>query len=83
MALQWTRTKDGDYNGKPVYEYRAKDNGAEFHIVWAYDGGGMFGYTARKGDEYLTKQHGIIWARTLKFCKAHCEVINNKLAAEQ
>lgn len=81
MALVWTRTSDGDHNGRPVYEYEAREGDRKFSIVWACDRGGMFGYTAyrRKPDghsECLKDRSGITWGRTLKRCKEACEKIN-------
>ena len=85
MALIWTRTPDGDHNGRPTYEYAAcsKDRQVEFFITWAYDAG--FGFTAVRRDpkkpgtvEYLTSRYGIQWVRTLRCCKAECEKINER-----
>lgn len=83
--LVWTRTKDGEHNGKPCYDYHATCEDRTYHITWAYDAG--FGYTATrenpydKATEYLflpgcSRVHGISWARTLKRCKARCEEID-------
>lgn len=74
-SLVWKRVRDGYHNGRPVYDYHASSGDRRYHITWAYDHGGMFGYSAHGKDDYLTKRHGIIWARTLKFCKAACEEI--------
>jgi hypothetical protein len=87
MPLTWTRTQDGEHNGKPCYEYHATCEDRRYHIVWAYDHGGQFGYTAARFNahdgctEYLAKPecripHGITWAKTLKRCKQACEVID-------
>ena len=77
-TLVWTRTPDGEHNGRPTYEYTAVSGDREYFITWAYDAG--FGFTAVRRDpkkpgtvEYLTERHGIIWARTLKRCKFQCE----------
>lgn len=87
--LEWKRERDGEHNGKPCYEYHATGkDGAKYHIVWAYDHGGTFGYTAvaSEGDEtgncYLTKRHGIHWARTLTACKFLCNEIENSIVVE-
>lgn len=84
--LEWTRVQDGYYGGKPVYEYTATSGDRKYHIVWAYDRGGTFGYSATrpdaKGDStYLTDRWGIHWSRTLKFCKEACENIERKHSA--
>lgn len=73
--LVWRRERDGEHNGKPVYEYHANAGDRRYSIVWAYDRGGTFGYTARDGKGYLTDRHGIHWGRTLKFCKSQCQTI--------
>lgn len=73
MPLVWTRQRDGEHNGKPSYEYHATAHDRAYHIVWAYDHGGTFGYTARNAGGYITERHGIQWCRTLKNCKAACE----------
>jgi hypothetical protein len=87
MALIWKRERDGEHNGKPCYEYSAasEDREVEFFIVWAYDRGGSFGFTAVRRDpkkpgtvEYLTERNGIQWSRTLTRCKAECEKINER-----
>lgn len=84
MSLVWTRSQDGEHNGKPCYEYSATAEDREFCIVWAYDRGGSFGFTAvrrtkgKPDSEYLTKRWGIQWCRTLKRCKAECERINTE-----
>jgi len=83
MTLQWTRTRDGEHNGKPSYEYHATAEDRTFHIVWAYDRGGTFGYTARGPGGYLTREHGIVWARTLTRCKEQCEKINDAFCRVQ
>lgn len=79
-ALTYTRQRDGEHNGKPVYEYTAVSEDRTYHVVWAYDHGGMFGYTAIRKDaqgqtEYLTARNGIHWARTLKSCKKCIDLI--------
>lgn len=86
MSLVWTRSVDGEKpNGKPAYEYAAAAEDREFHIVWALDHGGTFGFTAVRRDptkpgtvEYLTPRYGISWCRTLGRCKDECEKINTK-----
>lgn len=80
--LTWTRERDGQHNGKPCYEYHATSGTRVYHIVWAYDRGGTFGYTARdtNGEGYLTKGYGIHWARTLTRCKSLCEEIEREHA---
>lgn len=82
MGLIWTRQRDGQHNGKPVYEYYATCEDREFHIVWASDRGGTFGYTAKRGigndRTYITERYGIHWCGTLKACKHICEEINTK-----
>jgi hypothetical protein len=80
MSLVWTRTPDGEHNGRPRYEYHASVGGRRYGIVWAYDHGGSFGYSAYGEDGPLTERHGIIWGRTLKFCKSACEAIEEKHA---
>jgi hypothetical protein len=81
VALVWTRSQDGEHNGRPTYEYHACADDREFFVTWAYDAG--FGFTAVRRDpkkpgtvEYLTPRYGIQWSRTLKRCKAECERIN-------
>jgi hypothetical protein len=78
--LEWTRTRDGWHNGRPTYAYTAFSDNRRYHIVWTYDHGGSFGYTARDqaDHKYLTDRWGIVWARTLKNCKAACETIERK-----
>jgi hypothetical protein len=83
MTLTWTKKRDGEHNGRPVYEYKAVSGDREYNIVWAYDHGGTFGYSAVRrngpGDaKYLTERYGIHWARTLKSCKFYCEQIEAK-----
>jgi hypothetical protein len=77
MSLIWTKERDGEHNGKPVYEYAATCEDRAYHIVWAYDAG--FGYTCvRKDAEGHNHYLGLTWGRTLKFCKAQCELIDAK-----
>lgn len=87
VSLIWTRERDGEHNGKPCYEYRATCEDRTYHIVWACDRGGVFGFTAVRQDaqgytEYLPLQEngrapfGITWLRTLKRCKSACEQID-------
>jgi hypothetical protein len=78
MPLVWTRERDGEHYGKPCYEYHARSGDRVYHIVWAYDRGGTFGYTARDAKDYIHGNYTITWARTLKFCKAACEEIEGK-----
>lgn len=86
-GLLWTRFDDGHHNGRPTYEYVATSGTREYTICWAYDNGGTFGYSAvdqttkeaNDGSPYLTKSHGIIWAKTLKRCKAECQKIEDTL----
>lgn len=88
MPLVWARERDGEHNGKPCYEYTATCEDRTYHIVWAYDHGGTFGYTAvRKDDqgrtEYLSPRpgrapHSITWCGSLTRCKAECEAIDVK-----
>ena len=78
MPLVWTRTKDSEHYGKPVYEYNATDGDRRYCIVWASDYGGTFGYTARNSNGPLTSRSGIVWGRRLKCCKEACEAINQK-----
>lgn len=78
MPLVWTRSRDGEHNGKPCYEYHACADDRRFHIVWA----GKFGFTASryrdgKHVEYLTERRNIHWAGTLSRCKAACDRIND------
>lgn len=73
--LTWTRVPDGEHNGRPRYEYHATAHDRTYHIVWAYDRGGSFGYSARNKEGPLTERHGIVWAKTLVNCKAACEQI--------
>ena len=81
MPLIWTRTRDGEHNGKPCYEYSATGaDGTRYSIVWAYDRGGSFGYTAYSPvGERLSPGVGIVWARRLGFCKDACEKIERTL----
>lgn len=75
--LEWTRTRDGEHNGRPCYEYDAvgKD-GVRYHITWAYDHGGQFGYSAYDAaGERLSPCFPITWARRLGLCKDGCEKI--------
>lgn len=79
-SLTYTRARDGEHRGKPCYEYTAVSGDRTYHIVWASDHGGMFGYTAVRKNaagqtEYLTERWGIVWARTLKRCKEAIEKI--------
>jgi hypothetical protein len=79
-GLTYTRSQDGEHRGRPCYEYTATSADRTYNIVWASDHGGMFGYTAVRKDaegrtEYLTERSGIVWARTLKWCKAQIEKI--------
>jgi hypothetical protein len=76
--LVWTREQDGEHNGTPRYEYYATSGDRVYHIVWASDRGGMFGYTARDKDDYIHGNYTITWARTLRNCKAACEEIEGK-----
>lgn len=83
MPLNWKRERDGEYNGRPCYEYTAVSGDRTYHIVWAYDHGGTFGYTAKRKNaegqtEYLSKNHNIVWARTLTRCKGDCEKIERE-----
>lgn len=83
MSLTWTRKRDGQHNGKPCYEYHATSGTRVYHIVWAYDRGGTFGYTARDttGVELTNRTcSNIVWARTLTRCKAQCEQIERQHA---
>lgn len=82
MSLVWTRTPDSEHNGRPTYEYHATAHDRTYHIVWAYDHGGTFGYTARSESIPQTYLHptrdyaiGITWCGSLKRCKAACEAI--------
>jgi hypothetical protein len=75
--LTWERIRDGEHNGRPCYEYKAQSGEREYHIVWAYDRGGSFGYTARNAEGYIDR-YGIVWARTLINCKAACEKIEKE-----
>lgn len=80
MTLTWTRERDGAYNGKPCYEYTAESGPRTYHIVWACDRGGTFGFTAITKDAaggvvYLTERNGIRWQGSLGSCKAECERI--------
>jgi hypothetical protein len=79
--LTWTRERDGEHFGKPIYEYTAKSADRTYHIVWASDYGGTFGYTARDATEgYIHGGHSITWGggRTLTRCKAACETIEER-----
>lgn len=88
MPLVWTRSRDGEHNGKPCYEYAAVSGDRQYHITWASDRGGTFGFTAFRRDpgkpnvEYLTERWGIQWWGTLGRCKTQCELINAKLESE-
>lgn len=87
-SLVWTKTRDGEHNDKPRYEYHATSEDRTYHIVWAYDRGGTFGYTATRPNvadgctEYLGPHerapYSITWCRTLKFCKEQCELIERR-----
>ena len=77
-TLIWSRSRDGEHYGKPCYEYTACAGDRKFNIVWAYDRGGSFGFTARNETDYLTDRNGIVWSRTLSRCKAECEKINKR-----
>lgn len=76
--ITWTRTQDGEYNGRPCYEYNFVDGYVTYSIVWAYDAG--FGISIFDHDKglYLTNHHGISWRHTLKSCKAYAEEIYAK-----
>jgi hypothetical protein len=78
--LIWRRERDSEHNGRPTYEYLANVGDRRYSIVWAYDHGGTFGYSAYGAEGPLTKRHGIFWGRTLKFCKAACEEIERRYA---
>ncbi len=80
MPLIWTRERDGSHFGKPVYEYTAKSEDRTYHIVWASDHGGTFGYTARDAKDYIHGYYTISWGRTLTRCKAQCEKIEARYA---
>lgn len=78
MPLTWTRARDGEHNGKPCYEYSATSEDRTYHIVWAYDHGGSFGYTARDKTGYIHGNFTITWTRRLGFCKDACQKIEDR-----
>jgi hypothetical protein len=71
--LAWGQIPDGEHNGRPTYDYRATSGDRTYHVTWAYDAG--FGYTARDAKGYIHGHYSIVWARTLRACKARCEEI--------
>jgi hypothetical protein len=76
MTLVWTRTRDGEHNSKPVYEYDATCDDRAYHIVWAYDRGfGISAYRRLKDgkNENIGDRFGIAWCGSLKNCKAAAE----------
>jgi hypothetical protein len=73
--LVWTRTRDGEHNGKPCYEYHARSHDRAYHVVWAYDRG--FGFTARDAKTYIHDSYTIRWSGSLKRCKAACQEIED------
>lgn len=88
--LTWIRTRDGESpSGRPAYEYNATGkDGVAYKIVWAYDHGGQFGWTARdlEGNELTLTQnvrhsHGIHWCRTLSACQDICNKIERGRSA--
>lgn len=79
--LTWTRELDGEHNGRPMYQYRARVGAVRFSIVKSTDSGfglSVFNETTR---EYLTPRHGISWLFTLKRCKAEADKIGATLRA--
>lgn len=71
--LTWTRTQDGDHNGKPCYDYNAELDGIKYHITWAYDAG--FGISAHGPHGGLTRHSNLEWRRSRKNCFARAEQI--------
>lgn len=78
--LNWKRIADGDYNGRPVYEYEAILNSIRYHIYWSCDAG--FGlsiaYSDRSGQPDDVS-HGIKWLRALYRCKEYAEKYHSKV----
>jgi hypothetical protein len=76
MPLQWTRSRDGEHNGRPCYDYHATSGDRTYWITWAYDAGfGISAYRRRPDglNESLNERGGITWCRSLKNCKARAE----------
>jgi hypothetical protein len=84
-TLTWTRERDGEHpnTGRPLYEYKATGkDGTRYNIVYAYDKGGQFGYSAYDTDDNrLSPGFPITWSRTLSFCKDECEKIERSRPA--
>ena len=93
MSLVWTRERDGEHNGKPVYEYEACAGNRKYRIVWAITVGfGLSAYGRRPdGQNESLNRHdghdgrggiagygGIVWCRTLKHCKARAEKLETE-----
>ncbi len=79
--LTWIRTKDGEHRGKPCYDYNAsgKDGKRRYHITWACDHGGTFGYSAYDANGGpLTLRGNIHWCGALWACKEQCNKIEDK-----
>lgn len=76
MTLVWTRTQDGEHNGRPYYDYHATAGDRAYWITYADNAGfGISAYRRRPDgtNEDIGERHGIHWCRTLKNCKARAE----------
>lgn len=82
-GLEWTRTRDGEHHGRPLYDYEATYKGRyRFAIVTSTDSGfGIAVYDNEKQDRVTTQQ--IEWRRTRKNCQDRAVAIMSKIREEE
>lgn len=81
MPLKWVRERDGQHNGRPMYDYSCTVGHVRFHICSTTDAGFGLSIYDHKAQKYLLG-HGICWFGTLGRCKEQAEKINAKLETE-
>lgn len=82
MPLKWTRTLDGHYNRRPLYDYDAKIGEVTFSICSTTDAGFGLSVYDHANNVRLNNGHSISFLRTLGRCKAEAERIAATLEAK-